>query len=979
MDVISSKPPLFLENSTLSRNEPKTLSLNTVKEHNSNGLPIFSSHQNSSSGSPSLSPTSPSDKPRISIPSPSYDRNPDYLPKSWYVQSFRRNSGSIFGDSPTFHTSSPLTASPQSLNLADNFSNTSTGTNVSNHLNKNQYNKENIHQLDQNQILNLEEVLSMCSDYEKQVQNERLNKPQQNRIKTNGSLPRDKKLGSNSDGSPVSPCSPFHQQNPDFLENTMSPSSFSDNGFLENGFIPGSPRTRIKTIPSPIEYFRDCDTADDFSSLTIKRTRRYNREINVNSDTKNSILKTNNFSKKLDNDNDISLESSKNLITLINEPQKIKNNTTISSTYSNNLYSDCCSLKKNEDSCHINSDNKCDTLPNSFKMSTNKLVNDKNNLLSQRNIFPLSDWYTSLYADPKMSNKKDIVQLKNEQSTLLVELSNLKSKLVELHLQKEEINRELIMERALLDGELKSEIEESRLEEKKLFKIRETIQECDLQMEQCTKNQLDRQSLSKEQLGEHQSVLDKLKNQLQVISDDDLRGEIYDSIEKQSELLEAEQKLFEDIEFNLLEEEADWLTKREELHREHSVSVSLYNDRIARLESLRAQLEQIDRNASDECNTIQVEISSCLLFIQQGHKRLDDINSSLELLEKSYKKRSSNEELEISSDKQSQEDLDRISKITLDTPLFELNNALLGQRTRASLQEIEKNRQIHLAKQGSIVIEEARKRVKELKKKAQNEVIAQWEDEQIKQRNMNNNSLNSVASEDCSNIEESSELITTSVCSNYSEVTGMDSMSTSQINISDTLIVEQEDSKKTDLNNHALSNASFTSSEDIIGSVCFRNKSDNVTKRPLTRYLPIRNGELDLKAHIESAGHQIDACSHIEINSFSCRGFLSKLSVKFHRYSWKKRWYVFDRIKHTLSYYADRNEKKLRSVTYFQAIQEVYVDHMNSCKSPNPRQTFIVKTKERRFCLLAPTSQAVRIWVDVIFTGAEGYQEFTKV
>ncbi|XP_050425692.1 pleckstrin homology-like domain family B member 1 [Adelges cooleyi] len=970
MDVISSKPPVLLENSTLGRNEPKTLSFSTTSELDANGFPTNRTLS---------SPTSPIEKPRISIPSPSYDRNPDYLPKSWYAQSYRRNSSSSFGDSPTFHTSSPLTASPLSTHLADNGSNTLTNGSkhtAADHLTKNQYNKENIHQLEQNQFLHLEEVLNMCSDYEKQIQTERLNKPQQNRIKTNGSLPRDKKLGSTPDGSPVSPCSPFHRQSPDFLENPTSPSTLSDSVFLESNFIPGSPRTRIRTIPSPIEHYRDYDTLDDFSSLTIKRTRRTNREANGHSDiVKRSPIRTINNSESNSSKNH--LENSNGHKNSINNSQEINDKTVISSSCLNNLQNGCAPTK-NGDNHSINTD-KCDTLSTTYKILTNNVADiKKNELLSQKYIFPPTDWHASLYADPKMSTKKDIVQLKNEQSTLLVELSKLKSKLVDLHLQKEEINRELIMERALLDGELKSEMEMSREEEKKLFKIRETIRECDSQMENCTQKQLERQSLSKEQLGSHQSVLDKLKNQLQIISDEDLRLEIYDSIEKQSDLLETEHKLYEDIEFSLLEEEAGWLTKREELHREHSALVALYNERIARLESLRAQLEQISRNASDECIAIQGDINSCLLSIQQGHKRLDDINSSLEMLEKSYQTSTSNEELEKATEKQSQEDLDRISKITLDTPLLELNNVLMGRRTLASLQEIEKNRQIHLAKQGSIVIEEARKRVKELKQKVQNEVIAQWEDEQIKQRNLNHNSLNSIASEDYSNTE-SSELITTSVCSNYSEVTGLDSMSASQINISDTLAVGHEDGKKTDLENRALSNASFTSSDDVIGSVCFRNKSDNVTKRPLTRYLPVRNGELDLRAHIESAGHQIDACTHIEINNFSCRGYLSKLSVRFHRYSWKKRWFVFDRIKHTLSYYADRQEKKLRSVTYFQAIQEVYVDHMNSCKSPNPRQTFIVKTKERRYCLLAPTSQAVRIWVDVIFTGAEGYQEFTKV
>ncbi len=59
-----------------------------------------------------------------------------------------------------------------------------------------------------------------------------------------------------------------------------------------------------------------------------------------------------------------------------------------------------------------------------------------------------------------------------------------------------------------------------------------------------------------------------------------------------------------------------------------------------------------------------------------------------------------------------------------------------------------------------------------------------------------------------------------------------------------------------------------------------------------------------------------------------------------------------------------------------QAIEEVYVDHLNSVKSPHPRLTFCMKTSDRTYYLMAPTAEAMRIWVDVIFTGAEGYHEF---
>ncbi|XP_053530720.1 pleckstrin homology-like domain family B member 2 isoform X1 [Ictalurus punctatus] len=145
--------------------------------------------------------------------------------------------------------------------------------------------------------------------------------------------------------------------------------------------------------------------------------------------------------------------------------------------------------------------------------------------------------------------------------------------------------------------------------------------------------------------------------------------------------------------------------------------------------------------------------------------------------------------------------------------------------------------------------------------------------------------------------------------------------------------------------------------------------------RPLTRYLPVRKDDFDLRGHIESAGHNIETCYHISITEKTCRGFLIKMGGKIK--TWKKRWFVFDRNRRTLSYYADKHEAKLKGVIYFQAIEEVYYDHLkNAHKSPNPSLTFSVKTHDRVYYMVAPSPEAMRIWMDVIVTGAEGYTQF---
>ncbi|XP_073176680.1 pleckstrin homology-like domain family B member 1 isoform X18 [Lepidochelys kempii] len=168
--------------------------------------------------------------------------------------------------------------------------------------------------------------------------------------------------------------------------------------------------------------------------------------------------------------------------------------------------------------------------------------------------------------------------------------------------------------------------------------------------------------------------------------------------------------------------------------------------------------------------------------------------------------------------------------------------------------------------------------------------------------------------------------------------------------------------------------------------------------RPLTRYLPIRKEDFDLKTHIESSGHNVDTCCHVILTEKMCKGYLVKMGGKIK--SWKKRWFVFDRMKRTVSYYVDKHETKLKGVIYFQAIEEVYYDHLRSAakkglfnlslanqladilpihfrrESPNPALTFCVKTHDRLYYMVAPSAEAMRIWMDVIVTGAEGYTQF---
>lgn len=71
----------------------------------------------------------------------------------------------------------------------------------------------------------------------------------------------------------------------------------------------------------------------------------------------------------------------------------------------------------------------------------------------------------------------------------------------------------------------------------------------------------------------------------------------------------------------------------------------------------------------------------------------------------------------------SQDDIDRISKVTSDAPISTQGASF---KVKESIREIERNRQLLLAQQGSHVIEHERQKMNELKKKSHDEARAQY-------------------------------------------------------------------------------------------------------------------------------------------------------------------------------------------------------------------------------------------------------------
>ncbi|XP_042346283.1 pleckstrin homology-like domain family B member 3 [Plectropomus leopardus] len=142
------------------------------------------------------------------------------------------------------------------------------------------------------------------------------------------------------------------------------------------------------------------------------------------------------------------------------------------------------------------------------------------------------------------------------------------------------------------------------------------------------------------------------------------------------------------------------------------------------------------------------------------------------------------------------------------------------------------------------------------------------------------------------------------------------------------------------------------------------------------RNLPLfLSPNFDLRAHVESLGHGVSGCTDLRLTSRRCAGFLTKRGGKVK--TWKKRWFLFDMDHRRLAYYTDCDERKLKGVIYFQAIEEVYLDHLRTAtSSPRPTLTFCVKTYDRLFFLVATNPVSMRIWMDVIVTATDEHSRY---
>ncbi|XP_075857453.1 pleckstrin homology-like domain family B member 2 isoform X7 [Microcebus murinus] len=626
---------------------------------------------------------------------------------------------------------------------------------------------------------------------------------------------------------------------------------------------------------------------------------------------------------------------------------------------------------------------------------------------------------------------QELAAMEDTRIVILNNLEELEQKIKDLNDQMDESSRELDMECALLDGEQKSETTE-------LMKEKEILDHLNRKIAELEKNIVGEKTKEKVKLDAEREKLERLqelyseqKTQLDNCPES-MREQLQQQLKRDADLLDVESKHFEDLEFQQLEHESRLDEEKENLTQQLLREVAEYQRNIVtrkeKISALKKQANHIVQQAQREQDHFVKEKNNLIMMLQREKENLCN-------LEKKYSSLSGGKGFPVNPNtlkehfrsleerkKQHKEGLylsDTLPrKKTTPSISPHFSSATMGRSTApkahlplgqsnscgsvlphslATMTKDSESRRMLRGRMNSSAgynhqqMSEGQRQKSEFYNRTASESNVylnsfHYPDHSYKDQAFDTLSLDSSDSMETSISACSPDNISSASTSNIARIEEMERL-LKQAHAEKTRLLEsreremeakkralEEEKRRREILEKRLQEETSQRQKLIEKEVKIREKQ-RAQARPLTRYLPIRKEDFDLRSHVETAGHNIDTCYHVSITEKTCRGFLIKMGGKIK--TWKKRWFVFDRNKRTFSYYADKHEAKLKGVIYFQAIEEVYYDHLkNANKSPNPLLTFSVKTHDRIYYMVAPSPEAMRIWMDVIVTGAEGYTHF---
>ncbi|XP_070606244.1 pleckstrin homology-like domain family B member 2 isoform X5 [Erythrolamprus reginae] len=617
----------------------------------------------------------------------------------------------------------------------------------------------------------------------------------------------------------------------------------------------------------------------------------------------------------------------------------------------------------------------------------------------------------------------ELNQMEEQRIIILNNLEELEQKIKDLNDQMDESSREMDMECALLEAEQKSETAE-------LLKEKEIVDHLNRKIAELERNVIGEKAKEKIKLDAEREKLEKLqelyseqKTQLDNCPES-MREQLQQQLDRDADLLEVESKHFEDLEFQQLENESRLDEEKENLTQQLLRDVAEYQRSIVsrkeKVSALKKQANHIVQQAQREQDHFVKEKNNLLMMLQREKENLCNLEkkySSLSggkgfpLSPSSLKEHFRNLEERKKQHKEGPYMSDTLPRKKTAPPISpHFSSSTLGRSVKGHLplgqssscgnilphcsgsmtKDLETRRTYKGYNHQHPREEQSQKSPEFYSRTASESNVYlntfHYPNPNLKDHTFDTLSLDSSDSMETSISACSPDNISSASTANVARIEEMERL-LKQAHAEKTRLLEsreremevkkkalEEEKRRREQLEKRLQEETSQRQKLIEKEVKIREKQRSQS-RPLTRYLPVRKEDFDLRGHIETAGHNIETCYHVSLTEKTCRGFLVKMGGKIK--TWKKRWFVFDRNKRTFSYYADKHETKLKGVIYFQAIEEVYYDHLkNACKSPNPLLTFSVKTHDRIYYMVAPSPEAMRIWMDVIVTGAEGYTHF---
>ncbi|XP_048202543.1 pleckstrin homology-like domain family B member 2 isoform X8 [Perognathus longimembris pacificus] len=572
---------------------------------------------------------------------------------------------------------------------------------------------------------------------------------------------------------------------------------------------------------------------------------------------------------------------------------------------------------------------------------------------------------------------QELAAMEDAQIVILNNLEELEQKIKDIDDQMDESSRELQMECALLVGEQKSETTELKKEKETLDNLNQKIAELEKNIVGEKTKEKVKLDAEREKLERLQELYSEQKTQLDNCPES-MREQLQQQLKRDADLLDVESKHFEDLEFQQLEHESRLDEEKENLTQQLLREVAEYQRNIVtrkeKISALKKQANHIVQQAQREQDHFVKEKNNLIMMLQREKENLCN-------LEKKYTILSGGKGFPVNSNTLKEAHM----------PLGQSNSCgSVLPHSLATMTKDSESRRMLRGYHHQLMSDGQRQKSEFYNRTASESNVYlnsfHYPDHSYKDQAFDTLSLDSSDSMETSISACSPDNISSASTSNIARIEEMERL-LKQAHAEKTRLLEsreremeakkralEEEKRRREILEKRLQEETSQRQKLIEKEVKIREKQ-RAQARPLTRYLPVRKEDFDLRSHVETAGHNIDTCYHVSITEKTCRGFLIKMGGKIK--TWKKRWFVFDRNKRTFSYYADKHEAKLKGVIYFQAIEEVYYDHLkNANKSPNPLLTFSVKTHDRIYYMVAPSPEAMRIWMDVIVTGAEGYTHF---